>query len=131
MKAKIVPLNISVGGLVERFRKWLSSTGGRPTSRSVGAGFLIFSLGFIFLLQVAVPGVALPALFANLMFGVIGAAGTVYATGEGNTWSGPVGSVRAMIVLACFIYLFLGPNLGERPLLFEAVAVAFGRSLKE
>lgn len=131
MKAKIVSEEIKPQNLWKRFKDWLNSAGELPTSRSSGAILLMAALGALIYVLWMYPGTQIHDLIATVLFGLIGFAGSLYATGEGQTWSAPVGTVRAIIVLICFFILFWGPNLGERPILFEMIAVAFGRSLKE
>ncbi len=131
-KAKIQPHDLSLKNLMERFKIWRKSITWRMTSRSLGAILLIFALiGIGYFIYTVPDGVDMPSAISMAFLGFIGLAGTFYATGEGHTFSGPVGIVRTFLVCICFLLLIFGPNQGERPILFEMIAVAFGRSLKE
>jgi len=130
-KAEIKSNKITLKDLLERFKIWLNEAWGVPTSRSFGAAALLAALLMIIFFLGTTPGNPMPTYLTTGLFALTGLAGTIYATGEGKTFSGPVGIARTIIVLMCFVILFMGPSLGERPILFEMIAVAFGRSLKE
>ena len=112
--------------------------------RDLGALILVVSVFFIVCMIIWVEFIdiptgeySFPTTVIGFLFTLIGLAAGLYSGGppydghkRNTTWGLPSGSIRCVLVIVCFFLLFFGPNFGERPLLFEVIAVSFGRSLR-